>query len=106
MKWSADIICVKENAFDLVLDLPGFKVFKSSQVLCAIIFDVATTPEVSRYFNQLKDNIALHIYIFSFNSDTYSSDFSDLKREFKILPVPESILEVYQQIFKDRVGRL
>ena len=102
MKLSAEMICVKDNAFDLLLDKTVYKIFKNSQRYCAIVFDADKIPEINQYFNQLEDKLPLHIYIFSFNSDTYASDFRVLKRKSQIIPVPESILEVYQRIFRNK----
>ena len=102
MEKSAEIICIKENSFNLVVDETDYKVFNDSKHYCVIIFDTDKIPEVKQYCNELADKLTLHIYIFSFNSDTYASDFVDLKRKFTIIPVPESILEVYQRISKDK----
>ena len=55
---------------------------------------------------KLKDDKAIHIYVFSLSNDTYESDFADLERAHELRPIPESILEVYRRIHKDQNVRL
>ena len=105
MDVSTDMICIKESTFTATVTQEDHRVFSNDEHYCVIIFNTDSILEIIQYFNQLNDNLALHIYIFSFNSDNYSSDFRGLKRKTEIIPVPESILEVYQRIFRNKKGK-
>ena len=101
MKNATDILCIKENAFEEVINEKGYKIFKSYSIYMGILFD-------SLQFFKFKDKIKklsekkCRIYIFSFvGDDKFEKSFDDLKN-VKIVSVPEVILRVYKRLFLKR----
>jgi adenine-specific DNA-methyltransferase len=99
---SADMICIREDTFDKVLDTKYYKVFGNSDHYSAIVFEPDVIPLLKDAIAKLKDDKPIHIYVFSLSNDKYASDFADLQRLHELRPIPESILEVYRRIFKDQ----
>lgn len=96
---STDMICLREDTFEKVLDTKLFKVFCDTNHYTAIIFDSEAIGSLKDALAKLQDDKPIHIYIFSLSNDTYESDFGDLERSYELRPIPESILEVYRRIF-------
>ena len=99
---STDMICVREDTFDKVLDTKYYKVFGNSDHYSAIVFEPDIIPLLKDALAKLNDDKPIHIYIFSLSNDTYESDFADLQRLHELRPIPESIIEVYRRILKDQ----
>ncbi len=99
---STDMICVREDTFDKVLDTKYYKVFGNSDHYSAIVFEPDVIPLLKDALAKLDNDKPIHIYVFSLSNDTYESDFADLQRLHELRPIPESILEVYRRIFKDQ----
>jgi len=99
---STDMICIREDTFEKVLDTKYYKVFGNSDHYSAIVFEPDVIPLLKDALAKLNDDKPIHIYVFSFSNDTYESDFADLQRLHELRPIPESILEVYRRIFKDQ----
>lgn len=96
---STEMICLKEDTFEKVLDKDYIKIFQNNDQYTAILFHL-------EYFKEFKSELEkldkpIHIYIFSLTNDTYDDDFKDIKQKFDLCPIPESILEVYRKIFKE-----
>ena len=96
---STEMICMKEDTFEKVVDKKYIKIFKNINQYTAILFHLD-------YFNEFKKELRgldkqIHIYVFSLTSDTYDEDFKDLKQKYDLCPIPESILEVYKRVFKE-----
>jgi adenine-specific DNA-methyltransferase len=95
---STEMICIKEDTFEKVIDKKYIKIFKNTNQYTAILFHLD-------YFNEFKKELRgldkqIHIYVFSLTSDTYDEDFKDLKQKYDLCPIPESILEVYKRVFE------
>jgi len=95
---STEMICMKEDTFEKVVDKKYIKIFKNINQYTAILFHLD-------YFNEFKKELRgldkqIHIYVFSLTSDTYDEDFKDLKQKYDLCPIPESILEVYKRVFE------
>jgi len=92
---STEMICMKEDTFEKVVDKKYIKIFKNINQYTAILFHLD-------YFNEFKKELRgldkqIHIYVFSLTSDTYDEDFKDLKQKYDLCPIPESILEVFKR---------
>lgn len=95
---SAEMICVRENTFERILDNNGYKIYKNGGQLTGILFDL---DNIDVFKNELKKlEMPAHIYVFSLTNDTYINDFEDLELDHELCPIPESILEVYRKLFK------
>ena len=95
---SIDMICIRENAFEKIIDNKSFKLFGNADSYTAIVFEPDDINLFKDALTTFQDNKPVHIYIFSLSNDTYESDFADLERIHELYPIPESILEVYQRI--------
>lgn len=98
VKKSTEMICIRENTFNKIHDKPAFKVYNDTNHITGILFDLDATNEFKDTLR--KQNLPVHIYVFSLSNDTYTSDFADLGLKHKLCPIPESILEVYRKLFK------
>lgn len=99
---SVDMICLREETFQIEIDKDTYKVFSNSERYSVIVFEPDTIPEVKEYLSSLNDEKPVYIYVFSLSNDTYENDFSDVEQQHELRPIPESILEVYRRIFKDQ----
>lgn len=97
---STDMICLREDTFETIIDTRLFKVFGNTDHYAAIVFESDAIVLLKDALAKLKDDKAIHIYVFSLSNDTYESDFADLERLHELRPIPESILEVYRRIHK------
>lgn len=95
---STDMICLREDTFEKVIDTKLFKVFGNTDHYAAIVFEPDAIVLLKDALAKLDDDKPIHIYVFSLSNDTYESDFSDLERLHELRPIPESILEVYRRI--------
>jgi len=96
---SAEMICVRENTFERVLDNKGYKIYKNGGQSTGILFDLDDIDVFKKELKKLE--IPAHIYVFSLTGDTYKNDFEDLELEHELCPIPESILEVYRKLFRE-----
>lgn len=103
---STDMICLREDTFENVIDTKQFKVFSNNYFYAAIVFDPEAIVPLKDALGKLNDSKAVHIYVFSLSNDTYESDFADLERVHELRPIPESILEVYRRIHKNQKEEL
>ena len=103
---STDMICLREDTFEKIIDTKLFKVFGNSEYYTAIVFEPEAIVLLKDALAKLKDNKPIHIYVFSLSNDTYESDFADLERLHELRPIPESILEVYRRIHNVRSEEL
>lgn len=99
---STEMICLREDTFEKVIDTKMFKVFGNVDHYAAIVFEPEAIVLLKDALAKLKDDKAIHIYVFSLSNDTYESDFADLERTHELRPIPESILEVYRRIHKNQ----
>jgi adenine-specific DNA-methyltransferase len=97
---STDMICLREDTFEVVFESKLYKVFKNANNYSAIVFEPLAIQFLKETLDKLNDDMPAHIYVFSLSNDTYESDFADLERTHELRPIPESILEVYRRIHK------
>jgi len=97
VKKSTEMICVKEGTYKKVFDNTKFKLYKDKKHVTGILFDLESIAPLKRRINVL--GMPANLYIFSLTNDTFDNDFADLKVEYNLCPIPESILEVYRKLF-------
>ena len=99
-KNATELLCIKENSFEKIIDNKGFKIFKSNKHYVGIIFK-------DSYLHKFKEEIkkidkSTSIYVFSlFGEGAFEKQFNNIKN-IKVIPVPEAILKVYMKTFKSR----
>ena len=95
---STDMICVRENTFESKVDNTNYKIYANGKIVTGILFNLKKMDEFKVKINKL--GLPARLYVFSVSNDAYEDDFEDLGVEHKIVPIPESILEVYRKLFK------
>lgn len=99
---SCEMICVREDTFESVVNKDEFKIYQNDNHYTAIIFDIDHIDVLKEKLSKL-ENQPVHIYVFTLTNDTYSEDFLDIKQKHVLCPIPESILEVYRKIFREKI---
>lgn len=96
---STDMLCIKESAFEKVLDKKDFKIFKNNKIHLGIIFDEEVISEFVKEAKKIDNNF--HIYVFSLDASVPEEEFEEIKNKIKLCPIPEVILHVYRRVFKN-----
>lgn len=97
VKRSTEMICIRENTYEKIIDDPDFKIYKNNQHTTGILFNL---DKIDTFKDKLiKQKMPSNIYVFSLTNDTFSEDFDDLEIKHELCPIPESILEVYKKLF-------
>lgn len=94
---STEMLCIRENTFEKVLERKHFKVFKNSQKHIGILYDQVAISDFKKVVKNIKSPI--HTYIFSLEDEDFSSEFEDMNGRIVVSPIPEVILRVYRRIF-------
>lgn len=97
-KQSVEMLCLKENTYESVLDSDKIKIFKNNDHYTGILFD---EEEIPNFKEQIKDYaLPISVYVFSLGDDDFSEEFSDLRDKVKVCSIPAAILRVYKRIFR------
>jgi adenine-specific DNA-methyltransferase len=97
-KRSVEMLCLRENTFDLVEDEENIKIFKNHKKYTGIIFDQLLISKFKQA--AVKFDLPAHVYVFSLGDDDFADEFEDMKKAVKVCSIPEAILRVYRRIFK------
>jgi adenine-specific DNA-methyltransferase len=95
---ATEMLCIREETFEQVLDKRDFKIFKNNSHYTGIIFDQLAIPEFKKAIKGIKGKFS--VYVFSLGDDTFDEEFEDIKQQVKLSPIPEAILRVYRRIFR------
>ena len=96
---SAEMICVKEDIFDLIVD-KGFdyKIYQKGKKFLGVIFDIDAIADFKKEAEKHKGNFV--VYCFSYTEATPEKEFKGLKNKYVLKPIPAVILRIYLEIFK------
>lgn len=94
---STEMLCIRENTFEKVLERKHFKIFKNNQKHTGILYDQVAIPDFKKVVKTIKGPI--HTYIFSLEDEDFASEFEDMNGRIVVSPIPEVILRVYRRIF-------
>jgi adenine-specific DNA-methyltransferase len=95
---STEMLCIRENAFELVQEESDFKIFKNSNKYLGIVF---YEEAIGDFKNAIKKiNGYFNTYVFSLGDDPHEKQFVDVKDKVTLCAIPEVILKVYREIFK------
>lgn len=97
-KQSAEMLCLRENTFEPVLEDKIIKIFQNKEKYTAILFDQSSIPILKEILKEYDKPI--HVYIFSLGDDDFADEFLDIKDKVKVCSIPAAILRVYRRIFK------
>lgn len=95
---ATEMLCIREETFEFVLEQKKFKIFKSNSHYTGIIFDQLAISEFKKAIKDIKGKFS--VYVFSLGDDTFDEEFEDVKQKVKLSPIPEAILRVYRRIFR------
>lgn len=95
---STEILCIRENAFELVQNKSNFKIFKNKDKYLGIVFYEDAIDDFKKAVKKIKGNF--NAYVFSLGDDPHEKRFADLKDRITLCAIPEVILKVYREIFK------
>ncbi len=95
---STEMLCIRENAFELVQDGGDFKIFKNSDKYLGIVFYEEAIDDFKKAIKKIKGHF--NTYVFSLGDDPHEKQFADVKGRVTLCAIPEVILKVYREIFK------
>jgi adenine-specific DNA-methyltransferase len=95
---SVEILCIKEDTFELVKKTKDIAIFKNDEKYMAILFDEIKLDEFINEIKKLKKPIS--VYVFSLEGDDFKDEFEVLKQDISLCSVPEAILKVYRRIYE------
>ena len=96
---SAEMICVKEDIFDLIVD-KGFdyKIYQKGKKFLGVIFDIDAIADFKKEAEKYEGSFV--VYCFSYTEATPEKEFKGLKNRYVLKPIPAVILRIYFEIFK------
>ncbi len=95
---STEMLCIRENAFELVQNESNFKIFKNSDKYLGIVFYEEAIGDFKKAIKKIKGHF--NAYVFSMTDDPHTDQFEDLGDKVTLCAIPEVILKVYREIFK------
>jgi len=98
VKESTDMLCILENAFELVSETPEFKIFKNTDKYVGVIFYEEAIEDYKKAIKKIDGHF--NTYVFSMGDDPHAKKFADVKGKVTLCAIPEVILKVYREIFK------
>jgi len=97
----ADMIRIRENCFDQIVDEKSHKFYANADKFVAVIFDPFSLGSVWKELEAANtSSLPVSLYVFSYSQYAYEDEIPETHLEYKSIPIPESILEVYQRIFR------
>ena len=99
---SADMIRIREDAYEELSSASINKYYQSNDVFVAIIFDPFTMKEAWVEIENLNtEQKIVKLYIFSYSRDTsaFTDEIPKTNLKWEAVPIPESILQVYKRLF-------
>ena len=95
---STEMLCLKEDTFNLLLEGNFYKIFDGNQnkILC-IIYDDEGVEGCKEQIKKIGKSAI--IYIFSLDNGNKEEEFYGIDNLIEIKPIPASILNVYRRLF-------
>jgi adenine-specific DNA-methyltransferase len=98
VKESTEMLCIKENAYELVEKSTDFIIFKNTDKYIGVIYYEETIDEYKKSIKKIDGHF--NTYVFSLGDDPHEKKFTDVKDKVTLCAIPEVILKVYREIFK------
>lgn len=96
---STEMLCLKEDCFDEVMNGKRFRIFKNGQDKhLGIIYDDDGIEPFKKETKKLKKRFV--VYVFSLDESAREEEFEDVSDLVELRPIPAVILNVYKRIFK------
>lgn len=93
------MLCLRENAYELVLEKAEYKIYKNNKKYLGIVWDQMAIDNFKNEVSKYDKNIS--VYVFSLSDEDFSNEFADMKKKIKVCSIPEAILRVYRRIFTE-----
>ena len=94
-----DMLCIRENIFDLALNGDEFKIFRKGDEYLGIVFHEDAIERFKKAIAKVKGHC--NAYVFSMTDDPHKAQFTSLAAKVTLCAIPEVILKVYREIFKE-----
>jgi len=95
---STEMLCLKEDCFELVNEGEQFKIFKNNNDrYLGIIYYYDGIEHFKKEI--IKLNKKINTYVFSFSDIVDEEEFQEVDQLVNLKPIPASILNVYRRIF-------
>ena len=91
---ATDVLCVKENAFNAVLDHPTLKVFSNNKIKIAVLFEPDDVDVLVEFIAEDIESKYL-VYVFSLSTEDLAEELEHFGSRAKSVPVPEGLLNSY-----------
>lgn len=95
---STDMLCIKENAFEMVENNEDFKIFKGLDTYLGVVFYEDAIADYKKAIKKIDGHF--NTYVFSLGDDPHEREFLDVKSKVTLCAIPEVVLKVYREIFK------
>lgn len=95
---STEMLCIRENTFELVQDGSDFKIFKNGSKYLGVVFHEDAIDDFKKAIKKMDGNF--NVYVFSLGDDPHEKRFVDVREKVSLCAIPEVILKVYREIFK------
>lgn len=97
-KSASHLLCLKEQCFEEVLTSDALNIYKNEAKVLVVLLDEAS-------IEQAKIEIAKHgqrtvVYAFSLGGDSFEEDFEMFGERVEVQPIPETLLNAYQQAMR------
>ncbi len=92
-----EIICLKEETFNLKINRKKYKIFNNSHKTTIIIYDDTVLENLDEIITNTK--VLTKIYIFSLGTDTYEEYFNKYNN-VEVIPLPNSYIKSFNLINK------
>lgn len=97
-KKAVDMLCIKEEAFEVISDSENLKIFGNHEKFLAVLLNTEDIEELKKKIEKLDKPVI--VYIFSLSNDLYEEQFEEFGEQVTLSPIPEAIYKVYKRIFK------
>lgn len=94
---ATEMLRVKEDTHEKVLENEHYKIFKNSDHYTGILYEPLRMDEFKDAVRKYAGDFS--IYIFSLGDDDFSEEFEDMEERVKVSSIPEVILRSYRRIF-------
>ncbi len=96
---STEMLCIKESAFELVQESDDFKIFRNHDKYLGIIFHEDSISDYKKVIKKINGHF--NTYTFSMTDDPHKEEFADVADKVTLCAIPDVILKVYREIFKE-----
>lgn len=102
-KSAAHLLCIKEGCFEEVVADDSLSIFKGRDKSLAVLLDSEEIDQLKTYLLNNTDEKFV-IYVFSLSGDVFDEEFEEFGSRVSVQPIPESLLNSYNQVMR-RIGR-